>query len=343
MRLQTRQGGPWERILVDPGLVKLAVMFLAALSVGGIAYVLVMPFVSGERKTDKRIASVAEGRSVAVRLGASETVSTRKVEVEDALKELEAKQKSKKKVTLKSRLRRAGLNVPVKSFYIASFVCGALTGGAVFLAGSGPLVSGCAFFASGLGLPRWLLSYLAKRRQKQFVIEFVNAIDIIVRGVKTGLPLNDCLKIISQEAAEPVREEFVEIVEQQAIGVPLGKAFDRMYDHMPLQEVNFFSIVIAIQQQTGGNLSEALENLSSVLRGRQRLHAKIKAFSAEATASAAIISSLPPVVLVALSVINPKYITLLWTEDLGRLMLMCSAVWMLCGVLIMRKMINFDF
>ncbi|MDA7949654.1 MAG: type II secretion system F family protein [Hyphomicrobiaceae bacterium] len=330
--------------MLDPELVKVAVIFLAALSVGGIAYVLIMPFVSGERTTEKRVASVAGGRKQAgARSIAEAATATRKTQVEDVLKELEAKQKSKKKVTLAMRLRRAGLNIPNRSFYIASFVLGAAIGGATYFSGSSPFVSGLAFFAGAVGLPRWIIWRLALRRQNRFLIEFANAIDVIVRGVKTGLPLNDCLRIISEEAEEPVRGEFVEVVEQQSVGVPLGKAFDRMYERMPLQEVNFFAIVVAIQQQTGGNLAEALDNLSQVLRGRQRLHGKVKAFSAEAKASAMIIGSLPLIVMGALSVMNPQYVMLLWTEELGKIMLMCSAVWMLIGVLIMRKMINFDY
>ena len=329
--------------MLSPQLVEVAVIFLAAISVGGIAYVLIMPFASGERTTEKRLKSVADGRTVSTQRGAAEAISTRKTQVEDVLKELEAKQKSKKRMTMKSRLRQAGFSISVRSFYIVCLIFGAVVGVVVLLTGSSPIVSGLAFFASSAGLPRWVIAKLAKRRQKQFTKEFANSIDIIVRGIKTGLPLNDCLQIIAQEAAEPVRGEFVEIVEQQRVGVPLSKAFERMYERMPLQEVNFFAIVIAIQQQTGGNLAEALENLSNVLRGRQKLEGKVQAFSAEAKTSAAIVGSLPVVVLVALSILNPGYIMLLWTEELGKLMLMCSAVWMLIGVLVMRKMINFDY
>ncbi|MEM8744224.1 MAG: type II secretion system F family protein [Pseudomonadota bacterium] len=329
--------------MLNPQLVELAVIFIAALSVGGIAYVLIMPFLSGERTKGKRIASVAQGRSVATARGVAEAVSTRKTQVEDVLKELEAKQKSKKRTTLKQRIRQSGLNIPVNSFYIASFLCGCVICGTLFLTGSSPLVAGLSFLAGAIGLPRLVLSRLAKRRQGRFVKEFANSIDIIVRGIKTGLPLNDCLKIISEESAEPVRGEFVEIVEQQSVGVPLAKAFERMFDRMPLQEVNFFAIVIAIQQQTGGNLAEALENLSKVLRDRHRLDAKVQAFSAEAKTSALIVGSLPICVIVALSMLNPKYIMLLWTEEIGKMMIMCSAVWMLIGVLVMRKMINFDY
>ncbi len=330
--------------MVDPELVRISVIVLAALSFGGIVYVVVMPFLSDEGKTSKRIASISQGQArVSRQGGVPESANMRKKQVQDTLKELEAKQKSKKKVTLKGRLALAGLNVPVSSFWIASAICAAGVGGTVFLSGSSAIVSGLAMVAGGLGFPRWLLGFLARRRQKKFLLEFVNALDIIVRGVKSGLPLNDCLRIIAEEMAEPVKSEFVEIVEQQSIGVPLSKSFERMFERMPLQELNFFSIVIAIQQQTGGNLSEALENLAKVLRDRMRLTAKVAAFSAEAKASAAIIASLPMLVMLALSIMTPEYTSLLWTVPLGKMMLIGSCLLMSCGVLIMRKMINFDY
>jgi len=330
--------------LVDPELLRLSVIFLAALSVGGIAYVFVMPFLSGERKTGKRLASVAQGNTATARGGVlPENANMRKKQVEDTLKELEARKRSKKKLTLKARLEQAGLDVPVKSFYIASAICGLVLGAVLLATGSSPLVSGLAVLAGSFGFPRWLLGFLAKRRQNQFIIEFANALDVVVRGVKSGLPLNDCLRIIAEETAEPVKSEFAAVIEQQSIGVPLSKAFARMFERMPIEEVNFFAIVVAIQQQAGGNLAEALDNLSQVLRGRQRLHGKVQAFSAEAKASAAIIGSLPLCVMGALVVMTPDYVMLLWTEELGKLMLMVSGAWMFVGFLVMRKMINFEY
>ena len=216
-----------ERTLVDPDLLRLSVIFLAALSVGGIAYVLIMPFLSGERKTGKRLASVSQGKPGAGRGSAlPESANMRKKQVQDTLKELEARKKSKKKLTLKARMEQAGLDVPVQSFYIASGISGLVIGGVLLVTGSTPLVSGLAALAGSLGFPRWLLGFLAKRRQKQFIIEFANALDVIVRGVKSGLPLNDCLRIIAEETAEPVKSEFAAVVEQQSVGVPLGKAFE---------------------------------------------------------------------------------------------------------------------
>ena len=142
-------------------------------------------------------------------------------------------------------------------------------------------------------LPLWLLSFLKKRREKQFLNAFPDAVDVIVRGIKAGLPLLDSLKIIAAEAPEPIKSEFRSIVETQTIGMPLGEACAKLYERMPLPEANFFGIVISIQQKAGGNLSEALGNLSRVLRDRKKMKAKIQAMSMEAKASAVIIGSLP--------------------------------------------------
>jgi tight adherence protein B len=163
------------------------------------------------------------------------------------------------------------------------------------------------------------------------------------RGVKAGLPLGDCLRIIAAEAQEPVRGEFKTIVESQTIGIPIGEACAKLYERMPLPEANFFGIVIGIQQRAGGNLSEALSNLSKVLRDRKKMKAKIQAMSMEAKASAVIIAALPFCVMLLVYITSPQYIELLWTHPTGRFMMACSAVWMSMGVFVMKKMINFDF
>jgi tight adherence protein B len=184
---------------------------------------------------------------------------------------------------------------------------------------------------------------MIKRRQAKFLLEFANAIDIMVRGVQSGLAFSDCMQIIARESPEPVRSEFADLVAQQAVGVPLSAAFERMSERMPLQEVSFFAIVIAIQHQTGGNLAEVLSNLAQVLRDRYRLEAKVRAFSAEAKTSAIIIGALPPCVILAVFFTSPGYISILWHDTLGNMMLIGSAIWMFIGVLVMRKMINFDY
>jgi tight adherence protein B len=198
-------------------------------------------------------------------------------------------------------------------------------------------------FGASFGLPRWILSYLRKRRHSKFLENFPDAVDIIVRGIKAGLPLLDSMKVIVNDAPEPIKSEFRAILETQTIGIPLGEACGKLFERVPLPEANFFGIVVSIQQKAGGNLSEALGNLSRVLRDRKKMKAKIKAMSMEAKASAGIIGSLPIVVMGVVYITSPDYITLLWTVPLGRLMLAGSACWMLVGVMSMKKMINFDF
>lgn len=334
----------WESALLSPELVQFSAIALAAIAVGGIAYVLVMPYFSDERKVSKRVANASQGQNrIRQRVGVPQPLQMRRKQVQDTIRDIEAKQKAKKRISLRTKLMRAGLDIKPSLYYILSAVTGLLGGILLLASGLSLIVSLLGAFAIGVGLPRWFLARRIKSRQARFLIEFANAIDIIVRGIKSGLPLADCLQVIASEAPEPVRSEFVDLVEQQKVGVPLSRAFERMHDRMPLQEVNFFAIVVAIQSQTGGNLAEALSNLSGVLRDRYRLQAKVRSLSAEAKASAMIIGALPPLVMSAVYFTSPDYISLLWSNQLGQTMLAAGAVWMLLGIILMRKMINFDY
>lgn len=327
-------------------VIQIAVVVLAAISVGLIAYVIAYPFLSGEKKAEKRTADItaSSGRSrVAGRNNDAQDLQHRKKQVADTMQEIDRRQKSKGKVTLRTRLERAGVNLTPQAYYIGSVILGLSLGVGTFLMGSPAAAAAGAGFVGTLGLPRFLLNKLTSRRQNKFVNEFANSIDVIVRGVKSGLPLNECLGIIARESPEPVRSEFAELVEQQRIGIPLGDCFERMMKRMPLPEVNFFAIVIAIQSQAGGNLAEALGNLSDVLRSRKTLAAKVKAMSAEAKASAGILGSLPFAVMAMVHVTSPNYISLLFTDRTGNFLLLIAAVWMTFGVLTMKKMINFKY
>ncbi len=241
------------------------------------------------------------------------------------------------------RVAQAGLRWSKRQFYLISAGIGAAMFFFGLFTGGGLTVAAVLAGVGAFGFPRWLLSYLKKRRESKFLNAFPDAVDIIVRGVKAGLPLLDCLKMITTESPEPVKSEFRAIVETQAIGMPLGEACGKLYEQMPVPEANFFGIVISIQQKSGGNLAEALGNLSRVLRDRKKMKAKIQAMSQEAKASASIIGALPVAVMTLVYVTSPNYISLLWTEPLGRVMLAASLVWMSMGVLVMKKMINFDF
>lgn len=226
---------------------------------------------------------------------------------------------------------------------MACIVIGLLTGFLVFVASGNVIYAAAALGIGGFGIPNWILSFLRKRRISKFVNEFPNAVDVIIRGVKAGLPLGDCLRIIAAEAAEPVRTEFRRIVEAQSIGLTIAEAVERLYENIPTPEANFFGIVINIQQKAGGNLSEALGNLSRVLRERKKMKLKIKAMSSEAKASAYIIGALPFIVSGMVYLTSPKYMEILWLHPSGRVVMAVCGFWMLIGVLSMKKMVNFDF
>jgi tight adherence protein B len=241
------------------------------------------------------------------------------------------------------RIAQAGLSWSKRQFMLISAGIGLAMFAAGSFTGASLPVSATLGFAGALGAPRWLLSFLKKRREAKFLAGFPDAVDIIVRGVKAGLPLLDCIKMIVMEAPEPLKSEFRSILETQAIGMPLGEACSKLYERTPLPEANFFGIVVAIQQKSGGNLSEALGNLSKVLRDRKKMKAKITSMSQEAKASAAIIGALPIAVMVLVYLTSPNYITLLFTNQVGHMMLAGSGIWMAMGVFVMKKMINFDF
>jgi len=321
----------------------MAVALLAALAFGGVAYVFLYPVLSGERVAEKRRESVARTEPAAARSGRGQPRVARRDAVEATLKEFEERQKKNAKPSLQVRLAQAGLSWTKQQFLMISAGIGLALFVVAFMFGPGLLPALGIGFAGAFGLPRWMLAYLKKRREQKFLNAFPDAVDIIVRGVKAGLPLLDCLKMITQEAPEPIKSEFRVIVDTQAIGMPLGEACAKLYERTPVAEANFFAIVVGIQQRAGGNLSEALGNLSRVLRDRKKMKAKITAMSQEAKASAGIIGALPICVMVLVYLTSKDYITLLFTESLGHLMLAASAVWMSMGILVMKKMINFDF
>jgi tight adherence protein B len=320
----------------------LALAFLAATALGGVAWVFIYPLLSGERKAESRRASIA--RSDAPARQAEKTQRTRREQVEGSLKELDARRKKEKSVPLPTRLAQAGLGTwTPQKFWIVSGISGAVGFVIAFLVGGSPLYAAVMAFGTGLGLPRWVLGFLKKRREKAFLKALPDAVDVIVRGIKAGLPLFESIKVVAADSPEPLKSEFNAIIETQTIGMPLGEACARLYERMPLPEANFFGIVIAIQQKSGGNLSEALGNLSKVLRDRKKMAEKIKAMSTEAKASAGIIGSLPPIVMLLVWISTPDYIALLWTHPIGQFMMVCCVGWMTIGILVMKKMINFDF
>lgn len=328
--------------MFDQDLLLFAAMGVGAISVGLIFFMVLDQFLTGNSQVEKRKKALAGGSAAILETRDKLSEAHRRQQVSEAMKEIEEKSKKREKITMRLRLQRAGFEtVAPKTFYMFSAIGGFVLSAILFLVGVPVYLAPLGLLVGGVGIPRYVLSYFTKARQKAFMAEFVNAIDIIVRGVKAGLPFNDCMQIITTEVGEPVRSEFLNVVEQQRIGVPIEQAMQKLYERVPLQEVNFFSIVVTIQLSVGGNISEALSNLSNVLRDRHKLKAKVQAVSMEAKASAGIIGALPLLVMGGVSVANPEYMSLLFTHPTGHMILMGSAIVMLTGVLVMRWMINF--
>ena len=323
---------------------------LATVSAGALAYAVLFPSIENERKAGRRLSSVKQAETDRVAVKASRDrvaeAAKRRKSVQDSLKDLESKQKSRTanttKPPLKIQIKQAGLDLTIQRFYLYSLVAGLALAFILLVLGTPLLVVAGGFVVGVLGVPRWYISFRRHRRVKAFLEELPNALDVIVRAVKSGLPLNDAVRLIASESPEPVRGEFRRVVESQQLGLSMPEAMLRMPETMPCAEASFFGIVIQIQSQAGGNLSEALGNLSKVLRDRKKMKAKVQALSMEAKASAAIIGALPFIVALLVYLSSPTYIMPLFTTSTGHLILLLSGIWMSMGIFVMRKMINFD-
>lgn len=261
---------------------------------------------------------------------------------EFALKAIAESQRSRRTTRLDARLAAAGLRWRPTSFWAGCVILGIVLFCAAFVAGiSLPIaiavaISGAWFF------PQRGLSYLAERRRQKFIADFPSAIDMIVRGIRSGHSVADCLNVVANDAAPPIAKEFRSVVAQLRAGVPLGEAMLRLGVAMPVPELRFFTTVMAMQNQIGGNLSETLGNLSKMLRDRQRLAMKVRTASAEVKASAIAVGSLPFIVAAATSLLSPDYISVLWTDEAGRRVVFITLVWLCLGILVLRRMARIE-
>ncbi|HEY8261494.1 MAG TPA: type II secretion system F family protein [Methylosinus sp.] len=312
---------------------------LVTLAVGGVMYAVVYPYLSGDIKAQKRTAALMSSTERRRDNRSADPAKRRKM-IQDSLKDIETK--AAKKLTLEQRIAQAGLKVSRPMFMMGAGAVGLVAALGSLVTNGDPLLSLGVGVVVGVGLPHWLLGFLAKRRVARFIEEFPGSVDIIIRGIKAGLPVADCFRMIATEAAEPVRSEFRQIVESQTIGLSIGEATERFAERMPVAEASFFSIVISLQEKSGGNLSEALGNLAGVLRERKKMKAKVRAMSAEAKASAGIIGSLPFLVGLAVWFTNQPYMAVLFNTTVGNVIIAASLLWMAVGVFIMKNMIDFE-
>ena len=319
------------------------IILLTVFTVAGGFYVLVYPYLTGEASAEKRREQIAS-KTGSRRTPGERPVdaAARRKQITDSLREVEERSAEKAKVSLETRIAQAGLTLSRSQFFMISGGLAIFFGLLLLLVSRNPLIALAGPVIGGFGLPNFALKFLANRRLKKFTQEFPNAIDVIIRGVKAGLPLGDTLRMIASEGHEPVRSEFRQIVESQTLGLTVSEAVERLPARIPTPETNYFAIVVSIQQKTGGNLGEALTNLSTVMRERKKMRDKVKSFSAEAKASAAIIGLLPVIVAFLLYLTSPHFIELLWSTKQGRGMLVIAALLEAGGGFMMKKMINFE-
>ncbi len=298
---------------------------------------LMMLYAAQRTQLKSRLAAIG-GRAASGAPAASKL--SRQVQV--SLKEADRVGAKRRRVALKLRIEQAGLSASLRVFYgisAASAVAGTLI---YLLLGYRPLFAPAVVAVMGFGLPRYTLRVLTIRRQRRFTQHFADAIDVIIRGIRSGLPVGECLNIIARESQPPVSEEFRMLVDSQRLGITQKQALENTCRRMPTPDMKFFAVVLNLQQQTGGNLAETLQGLSNVLRGRKKLADKIRAMSSEARMTATIIGALPFLVSFAIYLISPGYISLLWTDPMGKMMLYGGLTWMALGTYIMKQMVSFE-
>lgn len=322
--------------------IVLMILGLVAIGALGLAFV---PGVIGGGRADKRLKALTAGERASGRVKRDDPrkkKNDRRKSLQDILDE-QSETTKKKRVSLKKKLARAGMRVSVAAFWRNAAIFGAMVFLIMLLLGV-PLPFALVFGAAGTYVvPMWFIGNRTKKYQAKFLDEFPNAVESIVRGVKAGMPLNESMRLVASEAKEPVKTEFTRIVEQQSVGKNVAEAVPILFDRLPIAEVNFFVVVITVQQKAGGNLSEALSNLATVLRNRKKMKAKVKAVSSEAKASAGIIGALPFIVSILVSLVSPTYMVPLFTTPSGNIALGVAGFMMCFGVFVMHKMIQFDY
>jgi tight adherence protein B len=318
-----------------------AILAMVGVAAAGFALV---PSLMGSSRADKRMKAL-QGDIQANRREAdvARTRDSRRKQISDTLKAQNEALGKARRVSLQDKIYQSGMKIKARDWVRNQIIVGIVLA-ILCVVLQVPWYFSLVFGAAGgYLLPKFWMSRRRKKHQNAYLEELPNAVEAIVRGVKSGLPLNDSMRLVAKEAKEPIKTEFQRILDQQQMGKSTTEAVQVLYDRMPLPEVNFFVVVITVQQQAGGNLSEALGNLARVLRNRKKMKQKIKAMSSEAKASAGIIGSLPFVVGTLVSLTTPTYMVPMFTTTLGQIWLGIAAIMMGFGIWIMSRMVQFDF
>lgn len=244
---------------------------------------------------------------------------------------------------LRIRVSQAGINATLNHYFLVCLAVFLLvTFLIVRLVGLHWLPSAMFGIAGGLAIPHFVIGRMIASRRAAFLAKFPESMDLMVRGLKSGLPVSETIKTVGAEMEDPIGLEFRRIVSDLQLGRQMEEALWRCADRCGVPEFRFFVVCISVQRETGGNLGETLENLSDILRKRRAAKLKVKSLSAEARFSALLIGSLPFIMIGILYLVNPGYISTLWTDNRGIVLLSIGFTWMAIGFIVMGKMIRFE-
>jgi tight adherence protein B len=243
---------------------------------------------------------------------------------------------------LRERLASTGKRISLSEYVLACMVTGGVCYLAAHLAGLSPFLAAMLALAGSFYLPWAQTGRMIASRQRKFIALFADAIELMVRGLKSGIPVGESIRVVGQEIADPVGVEFRAITDGLHLGQTYDEALQAASNRIDLPEFRFFVVTINIQQETGGNLAETLENLAGILRKRKQMKLKVKALSSEARASAYIIGALPFLMFAGLTAINPEYMNILFHDRRGNVVLAMAIGSLMTGVMTMIKMGKLD-
>lgn len=244
---------------------------------------------------------------------------------------------------LRKRFTQTGRKITLTNYVFSNLAVAVVVAILMFTAGGLSILTSLTVgIFAGLFLPHMYINRAIKKRLEKFNKQFPEAIDLIVRGLQAGLPVTESIAAVAQEMKDPIAKEFRTVTEEIQLGKTLNNALWAVSERLDTPEFKFFIISLSVQQETGGNLSETLQNLSDILRGRQRLKLKIRAMSSEGKASAYIIGGLPFIMFGLITALNFGYMSVMWTDPRGQMALLLGLVWLGLGMFIISKMISFE-
>lgn len=340
----------FDTVLKSNGNLPLIIMSLVAAAIGG----LLLSFVALQESERKRRRTLRINRSAQKEMRTSARRLSKAKATPDVRLQLATSRIGLVDVMIRrvlpdvarfrTRLRRTGRAIPIDRYLLVCFILGLIVAYVLFATlGLSYLLAGLGGLVVGILLPHFIVGYMGRKRQQKMLDQFPDAIDMIVRAVRSGLPVSESIKVIADQVRPPIGYEFQQIADSMKLGSTLNEALAAASEQIELQEFRFFIIALAVQQDTGGNLGEMLENLSKMLRRRRQMKMKIRAITAEARASAWLLGCMPFVMFGIISMLNRGYANELISDPRGIAMVLTGFTMTCIGIAVMVKMAKFPF